>query len=247
MSAGSPTGEPRVQRGHRAHRLSVVANLGLAGLKLGVGWLAGSQVLLADGVHSLSDVALSAGAWIGYRWSQTPPDEDHHFGHGNGEALAGLFVGLVLLAAAGGLAYATLRWESTIQVDALGFAALGVVAVGLAGLPWIELAGAVAISLLIARMGWTSVREGFDVLMDRVPDPELRGRIAATAAAVEGVRGVQRVRVHPLGSSYQVDLEISVDGSLTVSEGHAIAHAVADSVRAEHERAGGVQVHVNPT
>lgn len=200
----------------------------------------------------------------------------------------------MLLAAAGGLAYATLRWESTIQVDALGFAALGVVAVvlgvkawlalevgrvgrelaspsllavardhrsdvfasllvllavgaSLAGLPWIELAGAVAISLLIARMGWTSVREGFDVLMDRVPDPELRGRIAATAAAVEGVRGVQRVRVHPLGSSYQVDLEISVDGSLTVSEGHAIAHAVADSVRAEHERAGGVQVHVNPT
>ncbi len=55
--------------------------------------------------------------------------------------------------------------------------------------------------------------------------------IAETARRVEGVRGVKNVRIHPLGSDVRVDLEINIDGDLTVSRGHTIAHAVEDAVR----------------
>jgi divalent metal cation (Fe/Co/Zn/Cd) transporter len=79
-----------------------------------------------------------------------------------------------------------------------------------------------------------------------VPDLALPGRLERTAATVDGVRGVQRTRIQPVGSDLQVDMEISVDGSLRVVEGHEIAHAVADAVRRAHPRVVDVHVHVNP-
>ena len=82
----------------RTHWLGVATNAGLAALKLVVGTLAGSRALVADGVHSLSDVAMNAGAWIGWRWSVKPPGADHHYGHGNGEALTSLTAVLIRLA-----------------------------------------------------------------------------------------------------------------------------------------------------
>jgi cation diffusion facilitator family transporter len=114
------------------------------------------------------------------------------------------------------------------------------------GLTWSEPAAAVAIGLLIVILGLRSARDGFDVLMDRVPDPTLRERLTGLAAGVDQVRGVQRVRVHPMGTNHWVDLEISVDGRLTVEEGHRIAHAVEQALVQSNLHVKGVQVHVNP-
>jgi cation diffusion facilitator family transporter len=108
----------------RTHRLGVVCNAGLAALKLAVGAIAGSRALLADGVHSLSDVLMNAGAWIGWRFAARPPDRDHHYGHGNAEALTALLVGLTIVAAGGGLMWTALRGESTVAADLLGLAAV---------------------------------------------------------------------------------------------------------------------------
>ena len=116
----------------------------------------------------------------------------------------------------------------------------------LLGLPWVENGTAVVIGLWIGWMGIASIREGLDVLMDRITDPGLRSRLSETAGSVAGVRGVQRVRVHPLGSSLRVDMEISVDGEESVSVGHRIAHAVENAVVAAHAHVVEVNVHVNP-
>ena len=103
-----------------------------------------------------------------------------------------------------------------------------------------------AIGVWILVMGLRSTRAGLDVLMDRVDDPELRSRLRAVGADVEGVVGVQEVRVHPMGTHRRADMQISVDGSLTVKEGHAIAHRVEDAIRAAFEDVTEVHVHVNP-
>lgn len=126
----------------------------------------------------------------------------------------------------------------------------GLVLVGVAGsfwgVPWIEPPVAALMGAAIAFLGLRTIREGIDVLMQRVDDPLLRGRLEAVARAVPGVRGVQRVRVLPLGSRYRVDLEIDVDGDLSVREGHQIAEAVEDGVLSVAERVVEVHVHVNP-
>ncbi len=126
-----------------------------------------------------------------------------------------------------------------------GLVVIGVLG-SLIGQGWVEPLATAGIGAFIVVMGWRSAREGLDVLMDRVPDPELRGRIRSTSCAIEGVLGVQRVRVHPLGSALRVDMEISVDGDLSVREGHTIAHRVEAAVRAAEREIGAVLVHVNP-
>ncbi len=277
----------------RVFVLGLRANAALALLKLGVGWGTGSRSLLADGWHSLSDILTNGGAWLAHRFSLRPPDEDHHYGHGNAEAFSGVVLGAVLMV--GGVGVIWSSWTSELQLAAGGAAWLavgmagvsilsnvwlawitrlqgrkaksqgmlalsrdnlsdalagGLVVLGIlgarAGYPWAETLAAFLIGSLIAFMGWRSFDDGMDVLMDRVPDPALREHLRSAAASVDGVRGVQKVRIHPLGSSYRVDVEISVDGALTVVQGHRIAHEVEAALRASEPSVEGVDVHVNP-
>jgi cation diffusion facilitator family transporter len=72
----------------------------LAALKTGVGLAAHSVATVSDGLESAADVVSSGLAYLGLRIAAKPADEDHPYGHGRFETLAGLAVG-VLLAAAG--------------------------------------------------------------------------------------------------------------------------------------------------
>lgn len=122
---------------------------------------------------------------------------------------------------------------------------VGVVS-SLFGAGWVEVGATAAIGVLITVMGSRSLREGLDVLMDRVPDLGLRARAQELVLGVEGVRGVQRLDVHPLGSEMRMDLEISVDGEISVRKGHAIAHEVGEAVTRGEPGVVEVAVHVNP-
>ncbi len=114
------------------------------------------------------------------------------------------------------------------------------------GAPWIETGLTAVIGVFVGWMGARTAKGAFDVLTDRAPDLELRSRVRALAQQVPGVRGVQAVAVHPLGSRVRVDMEVSVEGSLTVTQGHAIAHAVEVRVREHEPTVAAVAVHVNP-
>jgi cation diffusion facilitator family transporter len=131
--------------------------------------------------------------------------------------------------------------------DALA-SVLVIIGVGcaMADLPRAEILAAGVIGGLILFMGLKTLRGATDILMDRVPDPNLRADITATVRLVEGVEGVERVGIHPLGHQLRVDMEISVDGDLSVRKGHAIAHKVEETIIASETRVVEVAVHVNP-
>jgi cation diffusion facilitator family transporter len=277
----------------RTHWLGVGGNALLAALKLVVGVLAGSRALLADGVHSTSDVVMNLGAWVGWRWSSKPRDSDHHYGHGNGEALTAVGIGIVVVAAGVGLLWTALHGHSTVGPDALGAAAVLVellsmaIKAGLAwvtarrgreldspilvalsrdnaadvltsalvmfaivgaifGLRWLEPVAAAGVGAIIVWHGLRSAHEGLGVLMDRAPDHALTAEIIEVAAGVSGVCSVDDVRVHPLGTHIRAELEISVDGTICVTQGHTIAHAVEQAVTKACARVEEVAVHVNP-
>ncbi len=84
--------------GERSLRVSFVANILLVVGKLTGGVVGQSQALIADGFNSMLDVVAGAIALVGYRVSNKPPDEDHHYGHGNAETVAALIVGLLIIA-----------------------------------------------------------------------------------------------------------------------------------------------------
>ncbi|TMV43845.1 cation transporter [Paenibacillus mesophilus] len=76
--------------------ISLLSNAALTVLKLLVGLLAGSQVLIADGVHNAGDVIATAAALSSMRISKRPADEDHPYGHGKAEVLGSGIVAIIL-------------------------------------------------------------------------------------------------------------------------------------------------------
>lgn len=113
------------------------------------------------------------------------------------------------------------------------------------GWTWLDPAAAGVIGLYIAWMAWEPIRSNLGVLMDEAPQ-ELMEAVREQAATVEPVRRVDLIRIHPHGSHYYVDLEISVDGSLSLREAHDVAHAVEERLVSTLEHVRDVTVHVNP-
>lgn len=80
-------------------------NLALVGLKFYGGVAGKSQALVADAVHSLSDLFSDVIVLLGLKWGRKEADEDHPYGHGRIETIASAFVGIFLLAAGIGIAW----------------------------------------------------------------------------------------------------------------------------------------------
>jgi cation diffusion facilitator family transporter len=85
--------------------VSVASNLLLTLLKLVIGFYLGSQVLIADGVHSAADVVASVAALGAMTISNRPADKEHPYGHGKAEVVASGIVSVILIIAAVGIAY----------------------------------------------------------------------------------------------------------------------------------------------
>ncbi|MHC4514395.1 MAG: cation diffusion facilitator family transporter [Planctomycetota bacterium] len=78
--------------------IALLTNIGLAVMKFVVGAWTGSRALIADAFNSAGDVVATFVAWVAFRYGMKPADHDHHYGHQNAEALAGLLLGGVICA-----------------------------------------------------------------------------------------------------------------------------------------------------
>ncbi|WP_458454707.1 cation diffusion facilitator family transporter [Methanobrevibacter sp.] len=84
--------EFRSKGGLKAAKVAIIANCILTILNIAVGILSGSYALISEGAHTLSDVATSIIAYVGFQVGQKPADEDHPIGHGRAEAISGLLI-----------------------------------------------------------------------------------------------------------------------------------------------------------
>ncbi|WP_031499041.1 cation diffusion facilitator family transporter [Bryobacter aggregatus] len=96
----------------RIARVSVVAGLCLATLKISVGYWANSLAVIADGIESAGDVVASVILWLGLRFSAEPADENHPYGHGRVEILAGQAIGAFLITSG-----AILGWQTILHLQ----------------------------------------------------------------------------------------------------------------------------------
>lgn len=88
--------EERFRQAEFAAAVGVIGNIVLAIVKGVAGVVGHSKALLADAVHSASDVAGSMAVWVGLRAAKRPPDEDHPYGHGKAESIAAIVVAVLL-------------------------------------------------------------------------------------------------------------------------------------------------------
>lgn len=109
--------QPRVDmaRAHRLALIGVVVSAALAVLNVGVGLVTLSTSVLAIGVEFAGDVLASTLVLIGLRVASRPADENHPYGHGRAETIAGLLVGIILVLGGAGITYRSLAAMSEIH------------------------------------------------------------------------------------------------------------------------------------
>jgi len=84
---------------------------------------------------------------------------------------------------------------------------------------------AIAVALQILWTGWSLIRRSFDGLMDRAIPEEERARIVAVLEQVRGRGGdYHRLRTRVSGKKSFVDVHILLPGTMSVHEGHDLAH-----------------------
>jgi cation diffusion facilitator family transporter len=269
-------------------------NLLLAGLKFVLGILGQSQALIADGIHSLSDLASDAMVLLAVRIARDEPDEEHPYGHARFETVATLLLGILLVAVAIGIIVdAADRIANPETLSHPGFLALAgaaasivikewmywynmrvarelnsdlmranawhhrsdavssiIVLIGIAGsmagLPMLDAVGAIGVSLMIAKIGWSLGWAGVRELVDTGANPEQLEEITRVIGGIEGVEDFHDLKTRRMGQSVLVEVHVLVNRDVTVSEGHMTAVRVRVELQEQCEYVSDVLVHVDP-
>jgi len=134
--------------------------------------------------------------------------------------------------------------------DALTSAAVLIgIAIALIGGPGFESAddwAALLACAVIAFNGIGLLRFAANELMDATVSPDVQRTIRTIAEGVEGVRATEKVRVRKVGLGLFMDIHVQVDGAMTVTESHEIAHRVKDRLIGSHLKIQDVVVHIEP-
>lgn len=135
--------------------ISVVVNLFLTAFQVIAGVISGSQGLIADGVHSLSDLVADFVVLIAVKHSSKAPDHDHHYGHQRYENVASLILGALLAAVGVGMVWAAIgKLEAPETIPVVHVMAL-----------WVALGALLAKELLFRYMLAVAERVGSSLLV----------------------------------------------------------------------------------
>ena len=285
--------EPRIQR---YGLISVTANICFALIKVTTGVLGNSFALIADGLESIADVFSSLLVWHGLTISGKDPDEDHPYGHGKAESLAGLFAAITLFISGGIIAYNAIgeiltphhvpdaftipvviaiiagkellyrflvgkgkayhstalkadawhhRFDSMTTIAVL----IGIVIANIGGLKWAgsdDWAALLVVSIIFYN-GVHLIRPSVDELMDRKIEGHRRDHILTISRQIAGVRNIEKLFIRKSGIQYIVEIHLEVDGDLTVTDGHEIAHTLKEQLlRSKELNITHVMTHVEP-
>jgi cation diffusion facilitator family transporter len=99
---------------------------------------------------------------------------------------------------------------------------------------------------VIAFNGYRLLRAALDELMDAAVAPPLQHQVRELALGMPGVLGVDDCRIRKSGLGLFVDMQIRVDGNLSVFRGNEIAEQVTGCLKASALGVAGVMVHVEP-
>lgn len=287
------TDADRQRAGHRSTLVSVAVNLFLSIVQFFIGIFAQSQALVADSIHSLSDLVSDGAVLLANKHSMKEPDADHPYGHRRFETAAAMAVGALLLSVGIGMLwrsftslqnpqaipevhYAALiiaaitlvakellfrylllvgeKFRSTMLVanawhSRSDAASSLVVVVGIgANMMGFHLAdplAALIVGLMIVRMGWKFFFASFNDLMDSAVDSDTEERIRQHLLSTPGVEGIHALRTRKLGDMIWVEVDLEMNGKLTIAQGHAIATEARKRVM-DNEAVLDVTTHFDP-
>ena len=115
MSRSSLSRDENMTTGTRAIVVGMIANVLLSFFKFVGGILGNSVALVADAIHSLSDLVTDLIVLFTHRIGKMPQDEDHPYGHGRAETIGATVIGLLIIVTGIGVTYET--WDAIDEVS----------------------------------------------------------------------------------------------------------------------------------
>jgi cation diffusion facilitator family transporter len=114
------------------------------------------------------------------------------------------------------------------------------------GFPVMDSVASVVISLCIIKAAYDIFKDGLDKMVDHSCDEATEADIRTAALAIPGVLGIDDLKTRLFGAKIYVDMEILVDGELTLRESHAIAEQVHSKIEQQFPDCKHCMIHVNP-
>ncbi len=133
------------------------------------------------------------------------------------------------------------------RTDALSsVAALIGVGATMLGFPLGDSIASIIICLFILKVAWDVGREAVGKLVDESGGRELNEAIAKCVAQCSAVNHIDSLFTRRFGSLYYADIEVAMDGSLTLAEAHKHAEEIHERIERECPLVKHATVHVNP-
>jgi cation diffusion facilitator family transporter len=135
-------------------------------------------------------------------------------------------------------------WHARSDAASSLVVALGIVA-NLSGFAIADPLAALLVGLMIMRMGWKFFFASFHDLLDRAATDESEERIRDLLCSTPGVQGIHGLKTRMMGDMIWVEVDLEMDGTLTIEEGHEIAVEARRRVMAS-EPVLDVSTHFDP-
>jgi len=136
--------------------------------------------------------------------------------------------------------------RSDAITSAAAFIGISIAIIGGEGYEIADDYAALVAAVIIIINAYLVFRPALNEVMDAAPSQDLVHEVKALASRVPGVHGLDKCFVRKMGFELFVDLHVLVDGSLSVREGHDIAHEVKDVILRENPRIYDVLIHIEP-
>ena len=272
--------------------VTIIGNILLSVMKLIAGFIAHSNAMISDAIHSASDVFSTFVVIIGIKLASKKADKEHPYGHERLECVAAmvLFItgfgigaaalknitsgdynnivvpGILALVAAivSIVSKEAMYWytrynakridSSALMADAWhhrsdAFSSIGAL-IGIAGarlgFPIMDSIASLIIFVFIIKAAYDIFKDAIDKMVDHACDDDTVNQIRECVMKHEDVLGIDMLQTRIFGNKIYVDLEISTDGSYTLSKAHTIAESVHDDIEKSFPKVKHIMVHVNP-
>lgn len=114
------------------------------------------------------------------------------------------------------------------------------------GMPVLEPIASLVICVFIIKASYDIFKDAVDKMVDHSCDDETEEALRQCAMSQDGVKGVDLLQTRIFGNKIYVDIEIKMDGSKTLSEGHETAEKVHSVIEQSFPKVKHIMVHVNP-
>lgn len=276
--------------------VTIIGNILLSVMKLIAGFVAHSNAMISDAIHSASDVFSTFVVIIGIKLASKKADKEHPYGHERLECVAAIVLSMVLFITGFGIGTAALKnitsgdynnivvpgilalvaaivsivskeamyWytrynakridSSALMADAWhhrsdAFSSIGAL-IGIAGarlgFPIMDSIASLIIFVFIIKAAYDIFKDAIDKMVDHACDDDTVNQIRECVMKHEDVLGIDMLQTRIFGNKIYVDLEISTDGSYTLSKAHTIAESVHDDIEKSFPKVKHIMVHVNP-